>query len=58
MVQELLGHGQISMTMDTYLHVMPTMQKSVMAKLDDILGGGSQEDSKGDDHDAGGKNRH
>ncbi len=38
-VQELLGHGQISMTMDTYSHVMPTMQKDTMVKLDSILGG-------------------
>jgi len=26
-VQELLGHNQISMTMDTYSHVLPTMQQ-------------------------------
>ena len=32
-VQELLGHGQIGMTMDTYSQVMPTMQKDTMVKL-------------------------
>ena len=37
-VQELLGHGQISMTMDIYSHVLPTMQKDVMVKLNDLLG--------------------
>ncbi len=37
-VQELLGHGQIGMTMDIYSHVMPTMQKEVMAKLNALLG--------------------
>jgi integrase len=41
-VQELLGHGSIGITMDTYSHVMPTMQKNVMAQLDNILGGVSQ----------------
>jgi integrase len=30
-VQELLGHENIGMTMDIYSHVMPTMQKEAMA---------------------------
>jgi integrase len=33
-VQEILGHSQISMTMDIYSHVLPTMQGEAMAKLD------------------------
>lgn len=37
LVQELLGHNQISMTMDIYSHVLPTMQRDVMDKLDDAL---------------------
>ncbi len=53
-VQELLGHGSIGITMDTYSHVMPTMQKNVMARLDDILGGVSQKESDGNEHAAGG----
>ena len=36
-VQELLGHSQISMTMDIYSHVMPTMQKDAMTKLNEAL---------------------
>ena len=36
-VQELLGHNQISMTMDIYSHVLPTMQGEVMNKLNDAL---------------------
>jgi len=36
-VQELLGHNQISMTMDTYSHVLPTMQKDAMDKMNDAL---------------------
>ena len=43
-VQELLGHGQISMTMDTYSNVMPTMQQEAMAKLNALLGRLEQED--------------
>lgn len=37
-VQELLGHSQIAMIMDTYSHVLPTMQKGVMERLDDVFG--------------------
>ena len=33
-VQELLGHTQISMTMDLYSHVLPGMQQDAMRKLD------------------------
>jgi integrase len=36
-VQELLGHNQISMTMDIYSHVIPTMQQEAMSKLNDAL---------------------
>lgn len=36
-VQELLGHSQISMTMDIYSHVMPSMQKDAMEKLNAAL---------------------
>jgi integrase len=38
-VQEILGHSQISMTMDTYSHVLPTMQKDAMSKLNNVLQG-------------------
>jgi integrase len=37
-VQEILGHSEISMTMDTYTHVLPTMQKTAMNELNDIFG--------------------
>ncbi len=33
-VQELLGHSTISMTMDTYSHVIPSMQQDAMNKWD------------------------
>jgi integrase len=37
-VQELLGHSQIDMTMDIYSHVLPSMQQEAMDKLDDLFG--------------------
>ena len=38
-VQQMLGHTQISMTMDIYSHVLPTMQREAMNKLNDALQG-------------------
>ncbi len=38
-VQERLGHSTISVTMDTYSHVMPSMQREAADKLDAMLGG-------------------
>jgi len=36
-VQEILGHSQITMTLDVYSHVLPTMQQEAMDKLNDAL---------------------
>jgi integrase len=36
-VQEILGHSTISMTMDTYSHVLPSMQKEAMEKWGDVF---------------------
>jgi integrase len=36
-VQEILGHSQISMTLDIYSHVLPTMQKEAMERLSKAL---------------------
>lgn len=38
-VQEILGHSQISMTLDIYSHVLPTMQQQAVSKLNDVLQG-------------------
>jgi hypothetical protein len=38
---ELLGHSQISVTMNTYGHVLPDTQRDAAAKLDAMLGGSS-----------------
>jgi integrase len=36
-VQELLGHSAISMTMDTYSHVLPSMHQEAMEKMDETF---------------------
>lgn len=36
-VQEFLGHSQIGVTLDTYSHVMPTLGREAMDKLDSLL---------------------
>jgi site-specific recombinase XerD len=36
-VQELLGHSQISMTLDIYSHVLPSMHREAMNKMDSIF---------------------
>ena len=37
-VQERLGHSSIRLTLDTYSHVMPSLQKDAAEKLDRLLG--------------------
>ncbi len=54
-VQELLGHENIGMTMDIYSHVMPTMQKEAMARLDALLGGSMHKESGGTERGEGGE---
>jgi len=36
-VSERLGHASVTMTLDTYSHVLPDMQEKAAAKLEDIL---------------------
>jgi len=36
-VQERLGHSQISLTLDTYSHVLPGMGREAASKLDALL---------------------
>ena len=38
-VQELLGHSSISITLDTYSHVLPNMQEKAVAAMDAIFEG-------------------
>ena len=36
-VQERLGHSQIGITLDTYSHIVPTMQLEAASKLDAMM---------------------
>jgi integrase len=36
-VSERLGHSSILLTLDTYSHVLPTMQQQATAKLEKML---------------------
>lgn len=36
-VQELLGHSQIGVTMDIYSHSLPNMQQEAMAEMNRLL---------------------
>jgi len=36
-VMETLGHSQISLTLNTYSHVLPAMQEDAASKMDAIL---------------------
>ena len=36
-VQEMLGHASITLTMDTYSHVLPGMQEESGARLNALL---------------------
>ncbi len=38
-VMETLGHSNIGQTMDTYTHVLPTLQRETASRMDDVLGG-------------------
>jgi integrase len=36
-IMETLGHSQISLTLNTYSHVLPALQEAAAAKMDAIL---------------------
>lgn len=38
-VMEILGHSQISLTMNTYSHVLPEMTRAAVSVMDAVLGG-------------------
>jgi integrase len=42
-VMEVLGHSQVTLTLDTYSHVIPALGREAAAQMDDVLS-----DSKGD----------
>jgi integrase len=55
-VQEILGHSQISMTMDIYSHVLPTMHQDAMDKLNQAFtnDGSTKAKNNNDGENAGG----
>ena len=36
-VSEMLGHSSVQLTLDTYSHVTPTMQREAAATMDSVL---------------------
>lgn len=44
-VQERLGHSQISVTLDTYSHVLPTMQRDAANRLETMFRAGAEKHS-------------
>jgi integrase len=36
-VSEMLGQASVGITLDTYSHVLPTMQQSAAAEMDSVL---------------------
>jgi integrase len=36
-VSEMLGHASIAITLETYSHVLPTMQDSAAKAMEDVL---------------------
>ena len=45
-VSERLGHSTITLTLDTYSHVLPDMQQGASDKLEHLLFGNSQDETK------------
>lgn len=46
-VQELLGHSSIAITMNVYSHLLPSMQENAMGMVNDVFENGK---SKNDEH--------
>jgi integrase len=50
-VMEILGHSQVSITLDTYSHVLPDTQRDALSKLDDLFNS-KDNDKDNEDDDA------
>jgi integrase len=53
-VQEILGHSQISMTMDIYSHVLPDIQAEAMNKMGDLFRQDNRDEQDDRDNGVGG----
>lgn len=40
-MSERLGHSSVSVTLDKYSHVLPTIEREAVARLADLMGGAS-----------------
>lgn len=40
-VADLLGHSTVSITLDTYSHVLPTLHEEAAGRMDELLSSGS-----------------
>ncbi|PLS85072.1 MAG: site-specific integrase, partial [Actinobacteria bacterium] len=43
-VQEMLGHATISITLDTYSHFLPSMMRGAISAMEDLTDDGDAED--------------
>jgi integrase len=43
-IQELLGHSDISITLRTYSHLLPSMQQELVETWDDVFGEDDERD--------------
>ena len=46
-VSERLGHASVTLTLDTYSHVLPGLQQAASEKLEALLFGGPQSQAVG-----------
>jgi integrase len=46
-IQELLGHSEMSITLGTYSHLLLTMQEEAMGKWDDVFGNDEVDEEEG-----------
>ena len=49
-VQELLGHSNITMTLNVYSHVLPSLQQDAMNKISDLFNQPNSKDYQGKDY--------
>ena len=54
-VQELLGHSNITMTLNTYSHVLPSIQQDAMSKMSDLFNRSRREGDQGNKFDGDGQ---
>lgn len=50
-VQEMLGHANISMTLDTYSHVLPDTKRAAAYKLNALFGDESKQEGNPENKD-------